>query len=62
MTVVASFVVRRKVGERMLFAGRGLVWLLIVSIVMRLRIDRVILRIVECWVERVMLLVFFVMT
>ena len=41
---------------------RRLVGRLIIGIVMRVGIYRVVLRIIVCWVERIMLLVFFVVT
>jgi hypothetical protein len=57
---VASFWMRRIGCERVFFVRRGLVWRLVVSIVMRLRIDSVVVCIVVGRIEGVMLLVLFV--
>ena len=46
--------------ERVFFVRRRLVWLIIVCVMVRLWIQRIVLGVVVGWVERVMLLIFFV--
>jgi hypothetical protein len=58
--VVPLVLARGEIRQWMFFVGRRLVWGLVVCVVVSFRIQRVVLSVIMGRVERVMLLIFFV--